>query len=241
MRKFQFLLINDIKQIRKDPMLMASLLGPIAIIIIARFVFPLLAVWLEQRFSLSLYAYSDFAVALLLITIPLLIGSMAGLLMLDERDENMISYYAATPLTRNGYTLYRLILPCLLSSLLTAAFLLLSGLATVQVENLYVLLLLALEAPCIALFLVAFASNKVEGLALSKISGLLFAGPVAAAYAPEPWQYLALWIPTYWPARIYLSGTEHESLIALAAFGFGLLLHLFLLQRLNRIFVKRMD
>lgn len=235
------MLWNDARQIWKDPMLMASLLGPLVVIGFTRFVFPSLSVWLERQFDFSLFNYSAFAVTFLLLTIPLLPGTMAGLLMLDERDENMISYYAATPLTRQGYLLYRLFLPSLLSLLMTALFFLLSGLTEAHLENMYTLLLLALEAPCLALFLAAFANNKVEGLALSKISGLLFAGPVVAAFVPVPWQYLGMWIPTFWPAKCYLLVLSSEPVTALGAFGGGLAFHLLLLIGLTRTFIKRID
>lgn len=239
--RFQALMKNDTRQILRDPILMASLLGPLAVIAFARFIFPHLSFWLERQYAFSLMDYSDFAVTFLLLTIPLLPGTMAGLLMLDERDENMIAYYSVTPLTREGYFVYRLFLPSLLSLLLTSLFFLLSGIAATQMESLYTLLLLTLEAPCLALFLAAFASNKVEGLALSKISGLLFAGPIIAAFIPDPWQYLGMWIPTFWPAKSYLLGISNEPLASLGAFGIGLVLHLILLKGMFRSFLKRID
>lgn len=241
MMKFQALLKNDMRQICKDPMLIASLFGPIAVIAFSRFIFPLLSRWIEQQFTFSLLDYSDFATTFLLLTIPLLPGVMAGLLMLDERDENMIAYYAITPLAREGYFVYRLFLPSVLSLLLTCLFFLLSGIAEIRVESLYSLLLLTIEAPCLALFLAAFATNKVEGLALSKISGLLFAGPIVAAFVPVPWQYLGMWIPTFWPAKSYFLGLSQEPLASLAAFGVGLVFHLVLLKFMFQTFIKRID
>jgi fluoroquinolone transport system permease protein len=61
--------------------------------------------------------------------------------------------------------------------------------------------LAALEAPLIALFLVAFAQNKVQGLALAKILGALMVGPVAAWFMPEEWQVLAGIVPPFWPVK----------------------------------------
>ncbi len=224
-----------------DPLLMASLLGPLAVIAVTRFGFIPLSDWIERQYGFALAPYSGFAATFLLLTIPLLPGTMTGLLMLDERDENIMSYYSVTPLTRRGYSVYRLFLPTLLSVLLSAAFVLFSGITESRSENIYALTLLALEAPCIALFLAAFASNKVEGLALSKISGLLFAGPVVAAFIPEPWQYAGMWIPTFWPAKCYLLGVNQEPLAALGVFGVGLIFHLLLLTGLSRAFLKRID
>jgi fluoroquinolone transport system permease protein len=241
MAKYRVLLVNDIRHILKDPMLMASLLGPLAIIALARFVFPLLSEWMEQGYAFSLSAYTDFTVIFLLSLIPLLPGTMAGLLMLDERDENIIAYYAVTPLARNGYLNYRLFLPSLLSLLLITLFFALSGMSKIQVESGYTLILLALEAPCIALFLAAFSSNKVEGLALSKVNGLLLAGPIVVMFVPEPWHFLGMWVPTYWPAKCYMAGISNEPLTSLGLFGVGLVFHVVLLMGLIRIFLKRID
>jgi fluoroquinolone transport system permease protein len=239
--KYRTMLLNDVKQIARDPMLMASLFGPLAVIGFARFVFPPLAEWVEMRYALAMSEYTAFAAMFLLTTIPLLPGTMAGLLMLDERDENIIAYYGITPLSRRGYYRYRLFLPSMLALLLTGLFLLLSGLAELRLESVYALVLFALEAPCIAMCLAAVAANKVEGLALSKLSGILFAGPVVVSFVPEPWQAAGMVIPTYWPAKIYMLGGSHVPVISAATFLFGLAYHISLLVLASRAFSRRMD
>ncbi|TMV46818.1 hypothetical protein FE783_24570 [Paenibacillus mesophilus] len=239
--KYRALLVNDGKQMMKDPMLMASLLGPLAVIAFARFGFPPLAAWVEGRYAFDLTDYTGFAVSFLLTTVPLLPGTMAGLLMLDERDENMVAYYGVTPLTRKGYYSYRLFLPSLMALLLTGLFLLLSGMAELRTESGYALLLFALEAPWIALLLAAVAANKVEGLALSKLCGLLFAGPVVVSFVPEPWQYLGIVIPTYWPAKSYMLGISNETVLSSIVFIAGFLYHTALLKLAVRAFLRRMD
>lgn len=238
---YRALILNDVRQIAKDPMLMASLLGPLAVIVFARFVFPPLAVWVEERYFFAMSEYTGFAAVFLLTTVPLLPGTMAGLLMLDERDENLVAYYGVTPLTRRGYYRYRLFLPSLLALTLTALFLLLSGLTEIRAESGYSLLLFALEAPCIALFLAAAAANKVEGLALSKLCGILFAGPVVVSFVPEPWEAAGMVIPTYWPAKSYTLGVSHEPVLSAATFIIGLAYHLMLLLLASRAFSRRMD
>ncbi|OMF25835.1 hypothetical protein BK133_21175 [Paenibacillus sp. FSL H8-0548] len=240
-KKLKALMRNDARQIWNDPLLMASLLGPIAVIVFARFIVPPLSSWIEQQYAFSIFLYSDFIATFLLLTIPLLSGTFAGLLMLDERDENMISYYAVTPLTRRGYFAYRLFWPCLLTFGLSSLFFICSGITSIRIESLYSVLLLTIEAPCLALFLAAYAANKVEGLALSKISGLLFAGPIIAAFTPFPWSYLGIWIPTYWPAKSYILAVSGESLLSLGAFGIGLVLHLLFFKSMLGSFMKRID
>ncbi len=241
MSKYSALAANDCRRIGKDPVLMAAVFGPVAVTVFARFVFPLLSDSMESRFAFRLADYAGFAVVFLQLIVPLLPGMMAGLLILDERDEHLIGYYAVTPLTRKGYLIYRLFLPSLLCLALFVLFFAGSGIAAAQFENVYTIALLGLEAPCFALFLAAYAANKVEGLALSKVSGLLFAGPVIAYFAPARWQLFGAWIPTYWPARCYLSGLAGEHPAALGCFAAGFLFHAVLLCAMMRAFMRRID
>lgn len=235
------LLKSDIRQITKDPMLLAGVVGPLAVLVFARYIFGPISVWVEGRYDFNMMLHADFTLFFLLTVIPLLSGVMTGLLMLDERDEHLIAYFAITPLTRRGYYRYRLMLPSLMSLLSSSLYLLFSGIVEVRVEMIFPLLLSAVEAPCIALFLAAAAANKVEGLALSKLCGLLFGGPVVAFFVPEPWQAAGMIIPTYWPAHSYLLGVSGEWVNAALAFAGGLLYHFVLLYLADRAFTKRID
>ncbi|MHA6481614.1 hypothetical protein ACX1C1_06890 [Paenibacillus sp. strain BS8-2] len=228
-QKVRGLLASDCRQMLKDPMLMACIIGPILLIAMARFGLPALLDWIEYEYEITLYAYTSLAAIFLLTIIPVLIGSLAGLLMLDERDEKLIAYFEVTPLTRDGYFRFRIWMPSLLGLITIGLFIGLSGIAEARLISIYAVVLLVLEAPLIAMFLAAFASNKVEGLALSKAAGLLFTGPIIAYFAPKPWSYLGVWIPTYWPAQSYLTGIRDEGGASLGWFVGGLGLHIVLL------------
>ncbi|MBT2291196.1 hypothetical protein J7E73_19035 [Paenibacillus albidus] len=241
MNKYRSLLVNDIRHAVLDPVLMVGILAPLALLLVSRFGFPPAAEWLQASYSFDIRGYSSVIAIFLVATIPMLTGMMTGLLMLDERDENMISYYAVTPLMRRGYMVYRLLLPSLLCILFSTLYLIFSGRSELQGESIYVLVLLAVEAPLFALFLAAFAANKVEGLALAKISGLLIAGPVAVHFVPEPWQFLGAWLPTYWVAKVFFSIDTDGLLTTFLIFGVGLLFHGVLLRIMVNIFVKRTD
>lgn len=241
MNKYRMLIINDIRHAGLDPVLMVGIFAPLALLVVSRFGFPIVADWLMNDYAFTLYEYSSFAAIFLVMTIPMLTGMMTGLLMLDERDENVISYYAVTPLMRKGYMMYRLVLPSVICILLSSLYFIGSGLSSYQLEHLYILILLACEAPCFTLFLAAFSANKVEGLALSKIGGLLIAGPIVAYFVPGPWQLLGSWIPTYWPAKVFFAIEADGDLIAIAYFAVGLIFHLGLLRVMVRIFNERVD
>ncbi|OIB02072.1 hypothetical protein AK95_03980 [Paenibacillus sp. LC231] len=225
MERYKALIIMDLRHAWKDPVLMAAMFGPLLLLFLSRFGFPVAVNWLDVNYSFHLEPYSGFAASLLIVTIPMLTGMLTGLLILDERDENVIAYYAVTPLMRKGYLLYRVTLPFLLCTVLSILYLSFSTLSDIHWAQLGVLLLLASEAPIFSLFLAAFSANKVEGLALSKIGGLFIAGPVVANFVPGAWQVLGAWLPTYWPAKVPYLITQNEPMLAIVFFSVGLLLH----------------
>ena len=51
------------------------------------------------------------------------------------------------------------------------------------------------------LFIAAFAANKVEGFALTKMYGLVGMIPLVAYFVPEPWQFLFGVFPPYWACK----------------------------------------
>lgn len=103
------------------------------------------------------------------------------------------------------------------------------------------IILFAIEVPCIAMFLAAYAANKMEGLAWSKACGLLFAGPVIAHFVPDPLRFLGAWNPTFWPSVIYRSGSSNAYMTTLFHFGFGVFLHLAVFLFFLRKFLHRID
>jgi len=241
-KRYQVLLMNDIRHAGNDPVLMVGFLAPLILILLTRFGFPMATHWLETSYSFDLTEFRDFTAVLLVVTIPMLLGMMTGLLMLDERDENVISYFAVTPLMKRGYLSYRLTLPTILSTVLTAMFIAFSGLTEFNVEIWFVLLLLIMEAPWFALLVAAFSGNKVEGLALYKIGALLFiAGPIVVFFVPDVWLWVGVWIPTYWPALIFLTGVSGKSFAAFIFFSIGFIFHVAILLTMLRVFIRRVD
>ncbi|MCM3631865.1 ABC transporter permease [Paenibacillus camelliae] len=242
MKKYLVLLMNDFRHAGTDPVLIVGFLGPLILIILTRFGFPMTAHWLETSYSFDLNPYRDFTSALFIVTIPMLLGMMTGLLMLDERDENIISYFAVTPLMRKGYLVYRLILPIVISAIWSVMFLLYSGLIEFHIEYLLMLVLLVIEAPCFAMLVAAFSANKVEGLALYKIGAIVFiAGPIVIFFVPDVWQWVAVWIPTFWPTKIFLEGSKGETFAAIYNFIIGFMVHIALLLMIIRLFIRRAD
>lgn len=45
----------------------------------------------------------------------MLLGILAEFIILDERDDHLLEYYAITPLQKSGYLGYRLLMPVIIS------------------------------------------------------------------------------------------------------------------------------
>ncbi|XEC94682.1 hypothetical protein AB6A23_25915 [Paenibacillus tarimensis] len=239
------LIKNDLRQIAGDPMLAFSLLGPALLLAFARFGLPLLAEPLERIAGIQLHEADTLLLSFFILLIPLLIGMVSGFMMLDERDERLIQFFGVTPLGKYGYLRYRLLLPVLVCIVFCLMFFGFSGLTVTNWWALPIpLLLLVVEAPMLALFLLAFASNKIEGLALSKGAGIVVFAPLAAYFIPMPWQLAAGLLPTYWPAaaiQLQLSADEAPKSIMTAIYGIGILYHTFLMIYLLRRFNRMME
>ena len=59
-----------------------------------------------------------------------------------------------------------------------------------------------LQGIIIALLVVTLSSNKLEGMALTKISSLLMLGAIAPYFIPTPYGYLLSFMPSYWTGMV---------------------------------------
>lgn len=195
---------NDARGVGRDPLLRWLVGYPIALALVLRWGVPALADPVRARFGIELLDYRVLLVGFMVELLPVLTGMVVGFLLLDERDDATLSALQVTPLGLGGYLAYRVALPIVASVAMTLVTVPLVGLAPVDAGPLFAVALGAAPlAPLFALFLAAFARNKVEGFALTKASGMLFVPPVLAYFVAPPWQWLFGLFPTYWPAKAF--------------------------------------
>lgn len=230
---------GDIKNILRDGLLLISLFSPFLLAVFIRVAFPWLADLSYFHLQLDLTEHYPFALSFLIMFTPMMIGAMAGLILLDERDEQMLTYYAVTPLGQSGYLIYRLTIPALGSLIFSFLVLPLANLVELNYLALVpVAALAALQAPLVALLMGAFAGNKVEGLTLTKGLGFTFIGPVLGYLAPHPWNYTGAIFPPYWVTEAFMASFAPDLPYALYLLG-GFLSHILLIYCLLQRFLKR--
>lgn len=238
MRKIISLSLGDFKNIGRDGILIMSLLGPVLLAPLLRFGLVPFTGLLQDLAGLDLSPHYPFIMSFLALLTPMMLGMLAGFLILDERDENILTYYAITPLTKTGYLLYRILAPVVLGFGLTYLLLAFVGLTELNYLKLFpVIFMASLEAPMLALFLGAFAANKVEGLALSKAMGITFMAPLVGYLVDSNWQLVAGFFPPYWVTQAFLAAAGGEGYL-FYTLG-GLALHVLAICLLLRKFAAR--
>lgn len=185
---------------RRDRMLFAACLALLLAGILFRFG-PLLEAalteWLHRPALLApYYALMDIFLAMLP---PAMFCFVSAMVCLEEADERTAAYLFITPLGRNGYLVARLGVPAAAAFLVTAALLpacKLTALSPVIMAGLAAGG--ALQGIMIALLILTLSSNKLEGMAVSKLSSLMILGAAVPFFIKGNVQYALLFLPSFW-------------------------------------------
>jgi len=226
----------DLKRVVRDPFLILLATIPLALAAAVRASAP----WVGLQFTgrLDMAVYWEVALSILLLNTPLMLGFLYGMMLLDERDEGVLVAVALTPVGKSGFMVRRMLVPVLWSM---ATSLLVIWLTPVDLPSLaltaQLTLLLGLQAPLLGLFVAAFAANKVQGMALAKVGGVLIVLGALAVLLATPWQWLAAWSPQYWFMRVLLGSGESRSIAPV--FLIAVPVHVGALLLLARTFQRR--
>lgn len=228
----------DVRNVGRDEMLRWMVFLPLLLALLIRFGWPPLVRQLYASYQFDLSPYTTLLMSFLTIGIPAVFGMVIGFLLLDERDEGSLIGLQVTPLSLNNYLAYRLGIPIALTLVLVLVGLPLAGITTFSLGQLVLLALVSAPmAPLLAVFLAAFASNKVQGFALSKGAGILFVAPLAAYFLGGTWQWVLGLLPTFWAPKLYWLLSENAPsawLVGLVGLVYQLLCLYLLARRFNK-------
>lgn len=230
----------DALSVSRDTLLRGIVVVPLGLAVAARWLFPPVIERVSRLLPFDLQAlYPQLMGYVLLLLAPAICGAVVGFMLLDQRDDNTLIALQVTPLPITSYLAYRLAMPMAVSAVMGLIALPLSGVAALApLELLTVVLAAAPLAPLAALFLGAYASNKVQGFALQKALGVFFIAPFLGALLPLPWRLLTWLVPTYWPAALLWavqSGTPRIWLLLIGGLAYQALLLALLLRRYTRV------
>lgn len=226
------ILRKDSKNIFRDPLFAMVFFAPVLIIAVVFIGFPLISKLLLKYLEFDSRAYYPPVIAFMAAVPGMMCGAVSGLMLLDDRDEKILLQIAVTPFGLIRYFIYRTGFLAALCFVFSMIFLLFNPLIPLNLPKAAaVSFCVSIEGVILALFLAVFASNKVQGLTLTKAGGILLMGPFAAFFIPAPFHFLTAFFPTYWNGMVIYS----EGLTAALYAAGGIIFHFLVLY----IFIRK--
>lgn len=236
---YRALIPVDLKNIRRDSLLMWIPLMPFMVALLYRLAIPKLTLWASTEFNADLTTIYPLLMSAFILLVPLLAGMIIGFLLLDERDDRVLTALMVTPMPMSSYLFYRLSLPVVLGVIMTIVCYPIAGLVPLSLGELILMAgLMSLSAPILALVLATFASNKVVGFTVMKLINGVLMIPTVAYFSDSVWAHLAGILPTFWALKAFWLLADGDSTF-LIYYVIGIIAHLLalwlLLRRFNTI------
>lgn len=220
----------DMKTISRDPVLILFMLLPTLIIGVFKLIILYAMPLVHEITGFDSDPYIGYFISFLIMMTPVMLGTVAAFLMLDEKDNKIYELMSITPMGYSGYIANRLLIP-----FLGSLFYSIIGYYVMNVFHLNILLVLfvsiltGIDSILVALLLFKFAEDKVKGLTYSKALGAFAVLALADLFKVYWLNIIALFNPLYWIVRLITTPFEISTIFA------ACVVHLFYLAILVKI------
>jgi len=205
---FWTLTANELTNVRRDSLLRWMAIMPVALALGLRWLVPVVDAnikWdLQPYYVLIMSGHCVFGV-------PVLIGFIVGMLLLDDRDDGTLQAMRVTPLSLGNYLAYKLTLPVVLAAVTSVICIPAAGLMEFRASLVPACLVGALWAPILALLMASFAKNKLQGFVLMRVSNVPVAAPFLAWFVTSSWTYAFGLLPSFWPLKAFWLAAEGQT------------------------------
>lgn len=198
-----------LNQIARDAMLFLSCLAPVLYGLFMKFGIPAAEKFLTGYYSREEVLVPYFLIfdLFLVVLTPMMFSCASSMVILGEIDDGITKYMSVTPLGRGGYLISRLILPLTLSFVVSIIVMNVFSLDIISFEMIILLSFLSSVLGFITtMMVVSLSANKVEGMAITKMSGISMIGIILPFFVLTRIQYLAIMLPSFWMAKFALEG-----------------------------------
>ena len=220
--------IQVFKQIKSDPMMFAACFTPFIMGALIKFGIP----FFERITKFSLQGYYPIFDLLLSIMAPVLLCFAFAMITLEEIDDKVSRYFSITPLGKAGYLFTRLVVPAIISAVIAFIVLLLFSLEKLPTRMMIGLALLgSVQAIIVSLMIITLSGNKLEGMAVTKLSALTLLGIPVPFFIYSYYQFAVGFLPSFWVAKAVQNEAVLYFPIALVV---ALIWYYFLIKRLFR-------
>lgn len=220
--------IQVFKQIKSDPMMFAACFTPFIMGALIKFGIP----FFERITKFSLQGYYPIFDLLLSIMAPVLLCFAFAMITLEEIDDKVSRYFSITPLGKAGYLFTRLVVPAIISAVIAFIVLLLFSLEKLPTRMMIGLALLgSVQAIIVSLMIITLSGNKLEGMAVTKLSALTLLGIPVPFFIDSYYRFAVGFLPSFWVAKAVQNEAVLYFPIALVV---ALIWYYFLIKRLFR-------
>ena len=172
-----------------------------------RFLIPWVTRLLQPLLDLS--GLDSLWLGFLIMAGPIMFGWVGGILLLDEKDQNLSPVLLVTPAPTALRLAVKSFFPALTAVPGTFLVILLSGMAPPYMKEYWlVALLAALQAPLMTLLIYSAASSKLQGITLAKALTLLYMPPLLVPFFSSPLVHLSALSPPYWTLGAFRAAVE---------------------------------
>ena len=203
-----FLLV--VRQILQDGMLIAVCFASILAGFFFKFAIPQLELLLCSFFEVSsvLQPYYRLFDVLLMLLSPYMFCFAAAMVMLDEHEQQLTRYLSVTPLQSHGYLSSHLAIPAIIAALASLIVLKFFHLTQWSLwQQTAMSMFSALTGIIAGLIIFSLSRNKIEGMAMGKLSSLFLLGLPIPYLFHNHFQYVFVLLPSYWMARFSLESS----------------------------------
>lgn len=234
MKAIRLSFFQMVAAMRRDMMLFAACLTPIIAGLFFRFAIPFLQAVLTDRFYIPaiISPYYKLIDIFFMMLSPTMFCFISAMVSLEEADEKTAVYLFITPLGKTGYLSARFGIPAVTAFLIT--IILFPVFKLTAFSTIAILLFAAsgtLQGMIVALLVLTLSSNKLEGMAVTKLSTLFILGAVIPFFIKENIQYVSFPLPSFWIGK---AACENRMLYILPAFALSAIWIWFLLKRYLR-------
>jgi fluoroquinolone transport system permease protein len=234
---FKRILKQELMNITRDKMYRFFAFYPIVMCVAAYFLIPLIK-------AESSEVAVQITILLFVLMNGFIFGAVTGFTLLDDRDDHVLTSLKVSPINVDIYVKIKLLLSYVFGVIATVLILGFTGflLTSPLTTWLMIALLSPIQGPLVALLINTFASNKVEGFVIMKMSGLILLIPIASIFVTD-WKEIFLYIiPGFWPARLILSDTMPINYFAGSPFVYfvlGLIVNFLIYQLLFKVYQRK--
>lgn len=234
MKAVRLSFLHMLKFIRHDMMLFAACFAPP----LAGTVFKLAIPFIEKILTKCtgaasvLFPYYGIFDLFFSMLAPTMFCFIAAMIMLEEHDDHIDSYLFVTALGRTGYILSRIFMPSVIAFIFTAALLPIFSLTSLSTAMIVFLSITGtLQGIIIALLIVTLSTNKLEGMAITKLSTITILGILIPYFVPYPLCYILSFLPSFWTGKAVY---EHKLIYMLPSIFTAFIWIYILLRKFNK-------